>query len=158
VGVLDDDVRAFISGPVSILAAAADPQRRSTLVRALGCQVEGDRVRLVLARSQAGELIDDLLGGSAIAVVFSRPSTNQTVQLKGTSAHLEPLRAGDGDIIERYCERLVDEIAGLGFAPIVPRTMLLHEATDRIVVSFTASAAFEQTPGPKAGAPLKTPS
>jgi hypothetical protein len=50
------------------------------------------------------------------------------------------------------------EIQLVGFAPPLTRAMLAHRLEDVVAVRFTPEQAFDQTPGPRAGTPLGSPS
>lgn len=78
---LDADLAGFIQGPVSTLAASRDSDLIPSLAHTLGCTVSADRltVRLLVAASQAPELLADLRRGAPIAVVFTRPSTHRAI-------------------------------------------------------------------------------
>jgi hypothetical protein len=49
----------------------------------------------VVSFDKAGKLLECLRANGAIAAVFSRPSTHQTLQLKGVDAAVGPLAHGD---------------------------------------------------------------
>ena len=53
-----------------------------------------------------------------------------------------------------YWEAFTVEIGSIGFAPRVAGTILQAEPDDVVGVRFTPQAAFDQTPGPRAGEPL----
>jgi hypothetical protein len=88
--------------------------------------------------------------------VFSRPSSNLTVQLKGSDATVTPGSPDDKALAERYLQGFIAEIGQLGHAPELARTILSQDAA-LTAVHFTVAAAFEQTPGPAAGQPLQSP-
>jgi len=154
---LDAELAAFIQGPVSVHVASRDARNTPNLARALGCRVTPDnrRVTLFLQASHGATMLADFRDNGAVAVVFSRPTTHRTVQLKGRDASLEALQDDDGVRIARYREAFVAELAALGYDASLPRTLLAGPRSDFVAVSFSVSAAFEQTPGPGAGAALK---
>jgi hypothetical protein len=154
---LDEATAAFIQGAVSVIAAARDVSNMPTLVRAFGCRVSGDRQRVTVfvARSQALALLDDVGVTAAIAVVFTLPSTHRAIQLKGRDARVVPLQAGDLDIVASRVDAFAADLVSLGYAPTLVRALLAFEPDDLVAVGFTASAAFSQTPGARAGAPLR---
>ena len=84
------------------------------------------------------------------------PSSNRTLQLKGSDAIVSACESGDAAVADAYLQGFVDEIGQLGFAAEVAHTMLRHGDT-LMAVHFTVAAAFEQTPGPAAGEPLAAP-
>lgn len=154
---LDAELAAFVQGPVSIHAASRDARNVPNLARALGCRVSPDRRRITvfLQASHGATMLADFRDNGAIALAVTLPSTHRTVQLKGDDARLEPLQDDDAVRIARYREGFTQEIAGIGYEPILPRTLLAGPRSDFVAVTFTVSAAFVQTPGPGAGAALR---
>ena len=154
---LDEGAAAFLHRPgVSITAASRDERNVPRIGRCLGCRVTPDRaqVTVFVAGTQYHAFLDALRASRVIAVVFSLPSTHRTLQLKGSDAEIEPLAPGDADIVVRHVDRFVDELGALGYSPDVVRAYHWCDAAELRAVRFTPTAAFEQTPGPGAGAPL----
>jgi len=157
---LDEGAAAFLHRPgISITAASPDERNVSRIGRCLGCRVSADRekVTVFIPSAQYKRFFDALAASRAIAVVFSYPSTHQTLQLKGVDAAVGPLTAGDADIVARHVDNFVEELGSLGYPRDVVRTSQWSETAELRAVTFTPSAAFEQTPGPGAGAPLRRP-
>ena len=155
---LDEAAAAFLHRPgISITAASRDDGNVPRIGRCLGCRVTADRrkVTVLIASKQYGAFFDALAASRSIAVVFSYPSTHQTLQLKGTDAAAGPLAAGDAEIAARHVENFVNELGGLGYNREVVRTTHWCDVDELRAVTFTPTAAFEQTPGPGAGAPLR---
>lgn len=155
---LDENNAAFIQTGLSIVAASRDDALMPSIGRASGCHVSADRraVSIFLPQSQAGQLVADLSKCGHVAVVFSRPSTHRTLQLKGTDARVRPATRDESAIVARYVDAFAHEIALLGHTAEQACAMFQARDDDLVAVDFTPSAAFEQTPGPKAGSPLAT--
>jgi hypothetical protein len=147
---------AFLCGPVAINAASHDAAGIPSITRAFGCRLTADRREVVILlstrRSQA--FLRDLAAGAAIAVVFSRPKTHETLQLKGARGRIQPLEDGDRQIMLAYGAAFTAEIMALGYAERFSRALTSAVEDEAIAVAFTPNAAFDQTPGPKAGARL----
>lgn len=145
---------AFIQQGVSVIVGGRDRDNAPTLMRGIGCRVAPDRARVTvfLAASQAAELLADLRDNGAIAVVFCQPSTHRTIQLKGADATLVPLEPGDHERIAAQSAALAADIISVGYREAPVRTLLAYAPEDVVAVAFTPSAAFQQTPGPNAGA------
>ena len=157
---LDEDNAAFIQTGISIIAASRDDALVPSVARASGCRVSADRraVSVFLASSQAVQLIADVRRCAKVAVVFSRPSTHRTLQLKADDARVRAATPEDAGIVTRYVDAFGREIGLLGHTDEQARAMLEIRADDLVAIDFTPSAAFEQTPGPKAGSPLRAAS
>jgi len=155
---LDEAAAAFLHRPgVSITAASRDEANVSRIGRCLGCRVSADRKRVTVfvASTQYRAFFDALRASRTIAVVFSLPSTHRTMQLKGSDALVESLAPGDAEIIARHVEDFVEELGSLGYSREMVRAYHWCEVEEVRAICFTPTAAFEQTPGPGAGAPLK---
>jgi len=153
---LDKDNTAFIQMGVSISLAACGPDHLPSMSRGLGCRVlAGDRqVGVFLRRSQSLDLLENIRSSRRVANVFSLPSSNRTVQLKGVDARVEAFDPADLAIIENHIDDFVREVTPLGMSENVVRTVYACMPDDLVMVVYTPCAAFSQTPGPKAGEPL----
>jgi hypothetical protein len=147
---------ALLEGPVSIIVGSRDERLRPHLTRALGCRLDAERRRAtVLLPCDAGaQVLADLQANGRIAVVASQPTTNRTVQIKGCDATLLPCTAQDEALADAHLAGFIDEIGRLGFGAEVARTVHRRD-TGIAAVAFTVAEAYEQTPGPQAGAPLQ---
>ncbi len=153
---LDAELIEFITGGVTVIAASRDAGNRPNLVRARGCRVapDGGRVTVFLDGDQSAGLIADWRADGAVAVVFTRPSTHRSVQLKGRDAEVGPLADGDPARVARYGDLLAADLATVGYSHAFTAALLAAERAALVAVSFTPETAFSQTPGPGAGAPL----
>lgn len=155
--VLDGEHAAFILLPgISMTAASSGSGNLPRVGRALGCRLSParDRITVLLAGGQCPDLIEALRASRAIAVVFSQPSTHRTIQVKGRDATLEPPGPDDPALAQRWTDGFVAELAALGYAEALVRAFLWCEPAELVAVGFTPCAAFQQTPGPRAGLPL----
>lgn len=154
---LDPDLAAFIVGDVSISVASCDGRLEPAIVRGLGTRVSADRrlVTVYVARSQGAALLRDVEACARIAVVWSRPTTNRTVQFKGRDARIVPLVPGDVDAVTAHTAGFAAEIAALGYAPELGHRLLACAAEDLVAIAFSPAECFAQTPGPGAGARLQ---
>jgi len=155
---LDAALADFIQHHVSINVATRDAANRPTLTRALGCRVSPDRRRVTLFISvpRSEELLRDLRANGTIAVVFSRPTTHQTIQLKAGDAAIVALEDGDRALMAAYGASFVEEIRQIGYRDPFASAMVSALDEDAVGVVFTPTAAFVQTPGPAAGQPLRS--
>lgn len=154
---LSEDQAAFVSGPVSIVAASCLPGQRSTLARVQACQVDGERrgVVIVLHSEQAAELLGMIDSGAAIAVAYSDPQTHRSLQLKGYDARRVELPSGKADALaEAHTAEFTTAVEPMGFSPALTRTVIRGTAAPLVAIAFTPEAAYLQTPGPGAGARL----
>ncbi len=85
---------ALVDSGISAIVASRDAQLRPSLMRAVGTHIsaDGQQVSVFLRPSQAGQLLADLAAGGPIAVVFSDPPSNNTLQLKAAGARMRAAR------------------------------------------------------------------
>lgn len=154
---LDDATLALLQDRASILVGTRDAERQPHVMRAVGCRVSDDRrrVTLLMTARTSRQVLDDLRGDGAIAVVFSVPSSHRSVQLKGDDAVVETAEPGDLVLADAYARRFADELAALGYPAMLAHAILDREGSELVAVSFTPREAYDQTPGPQAGRPLR---
>ena len=153
---LDSETQAFLQTGVSISLAACNAARLACMSRGMGCKVldGGGRMAVFIKRSQAQELLDNIAANGKVACVFSLPSSNRTLQLKGADAVVQAFDPVDMAIVAHHVDEFVLEVVPLGMAEQVVRTVFACTLDDLATVVFSASAVFSQTPGPKAGEPV----
>jgi hypothetical protein len=153
----DDAHAAFMQSGVSMHVASRDAANVPSVGRAFGCRIAPDRghVTVFVSEAQAPDLVRDLRASRRVAVVFSRPSTHETIQIKGDDAAVGGLADGDLARIAACADALVRDLQTLGFGEAFGRALVDFGPDDLIAVDFTPKAAFRQTPGPDAGAPLE---
>jgi hypothetical protein len=153
---LDEDNAAFVQRGVSIVAASRDAALVPSIARATGCVVSSDRrqVTIFAIASQSLQLLADVRESRRIAVVFSQPTTHRTLQLKADDARIRSLREDERAVLARYVDAFATEIGKLGHTGAQAHIMFECRDEDVVAIDFRPNAAFEQTPGPKAGSPL----
>lgn len=154
---IDRDVIAFLQGRrVAVSIASRDVQCIPSATRAIGYRISPDQRQLavfVVAR-QAERVVADVRATAQVAVVFTEPSTHRSAQVKGNDAQVTGLEEGDWPVINAYADELVAEICPLGYPEPLIRKLTECTPQQVVVVRFTPTAAFGQTPGPRAGASL----
>ncbi len=157
---LDAEQIDFVQGPVSINAASRDAAFVPSAARGFGCRVDDDgrRITVFLPCGRCADLLADLRAGGPVAVVFSRPSTHRTLQVKGLAATVTPLALGDRDVMLDYGRRFGEEIVMLEFDDGFANAMTAGAGEDAVAAAFVPTAIYDQTPGPGAGRRLTPPS
>lgn len=153
---LPADLVAMMARGVSVIVGSRDARLRPSIMRAVGSRVDagGQSITVYLARRQSRQLLQDLAATGQLAVVFSEPSTHRSVQLKATRVDMRAADEGDLPVLQAYLRAMEGELALIGFDAAVARAILAHRLEDVVAVRFVPEQAFEQTPGPKAGASL----
>ena len=153
---LDAQHAAFIQGPVSVIVATRNAELVADVMRGCGCRVSRDRrtITVLVEPGPASTLLEDVAANGMIAVVFSQPSTHRTIQLKGTDARVVAVTATDRAVARRHLRDWSEDLGRLGYGGALAAA--LHGGSGALAaIRFTPSAAFQQTPGPGAGQPLR---
>lgn len=156
---LDDETARFLACGESITVGSRDVRCVPSLIKAAGCRVDptARRVRVLVDRRQARQLLADVAATGAVALVVSRPSTHHTLQVKGSDAAVEPLRDGDAEVAVAHRLAFARELVPLGYRRDWTRAIHEFPVEELVAVAFTVDAAYAQTPGPGAGARLELP-
>ena len=150
---LNEQQAAFLGGPVAVNLASHDVALVPSLSRAYGCRVSADRreVTVFVSKPRSETILCDLAAGAQIAVVFSRPKTHETLQIKGACARIQPLEPGDREIMLASSVAFSTEIIALGYSENFSHALMTPATDEAVGIVFLPVAVFEQTPGPKAG-------
>jgi hypothetical protein len=154
---LTPDHLAMMARGVSVIVSSCGHDLTPSLMRAVGSQIspQGDRITVFLNRQQSTQLLRDVASTGRVAVVFSEPHSHRTVQLKSREARLREVTPDDVPALQRYLRAMQGELGRIGLAPDFAAAMLAHRFDDLSAIEFTPAQAFDQTPGPNAGQPLR---
>lgn len=147
---------ALIDSGVSAIVASRNSQHQPSLMRAVGARItpQGDCITVYLNRQAAAQVLADLQETGSIAVVFSEPYSHRTVQVKAAQVQLRPASSDDQGVLQRYLQAMEGQLDRIGFSVDCTRTMLAYQLDTVVAVTFKPEQAYDQTPGPKAGAHL----
>jgi hypothetical protein len=153
---LDAETNEFIERRVSIYVAGRNADNVPTSARGWGCKVshDGRTITVFVARAQSAALLRDIEENQRVAAVFSRPTSNRTVQFKGRDARIAALAPDDPQTIAAYVGSFLVEVQKLGHPAPFVHAMFTARPDEMAAIVFTATDGFAQTPGPGAGAPL----
>ena len=153
---LPADVAEFIQGGVSITVASRDERLVPSIAKGVGCRVaEGGAELTVMIFANAAEAVArDIARHAQAAVVFCKPSTNRTVQLKGRDVAIVPTGPADMALVRRWMALFAGDLQLLGWGLPYVEATFWHDPSQLMALRFTPEGAFLQTPGPGAGAPL----
>jgi hypothetical protein len=150
---LPASVADFVQAGLSISISSCSERLLPSIAKGVGCRVSAarDRVTVMMFASRGEQVLRDLQRGAPIAVCFSRPSTHQTVQLKGPRALVEPAQPQDVALARRCLELLKEDLVPLGLQLPMLETFFWQDPAELLAISFAPEGAFAQTPGPNAG-------
>jgi len=153
---LSDSTVAFIEREVAIDLASCSATLRPSSCRGFACRVSADRRRITVfvRRTEASQLLQDVLSQDTLAAVYCLPETEAAIQIKGHQVSLQAASTEDMAAIEDYCQRFLNGIVQIGFDRTFGQTHMSVESGQMVALSFTPLVVFEQTPGPRAGQPI----
>ena len=152
-----EQVRWILYGGTTVTVASRNAALRPSIGQALGCRAEAGSSRLTvfLLASRNRAVIADLRAGWPVAVVVTRSSTTRSLQLKAPDATEVPMTDADHDRVRDYVEIVVREWSQNGAPPEFTRTLLTRGPGPILAFEIVMAAAFDQTPGPRAGESLR---
>jgi len=147
------DAALLRSGFLSMIAASSGPDNIPSMARALGCHLSPDlrRITLFFSASDARELLDHVALTARLAAVFSVPRTHRALQLKAVDAKIGKPGPDDFQLVCSYRRTFVAHLGDMGYPRHLIEALVDCQPDDLASVIFTPSAAFSQTPGPRAG-------
>lgn len=150
-------VPEHIARQIEALAAIHVATRDAALVpdevmaSAVLLSADGGRLTVYLPDATSATSLANLRENGAIAVVLSEPLTHRTVQLKGRAEEIRPAREDEREAVLRHAALFDAQVETIGLPPAVVRRRAKWPCH---AVTFEIAGAWEQTPGPGAGAPL----
>jgi len=118
-----------------------------------GVKVDADRLHVVayVPAGGAGPLLDDLRDNGQAAITFTRPVDDVACQIKGVFVESWPARDDERPFVTAQWEGFLQQLEQVG----LPRVAATHwDSWPCVAVRIRATAIFDQTPGPGAGAPM----
>lgn len=151
---IDDALARFLVSPVMVIVGSRDAAHRAEIGRAVGVRAAAGEsaFEIVISTWQWPDTVANLAAEGAAAVTFSRPGDYATYQLKGM-AEVRPADDADRRLAARYIRDVTATLAELGLHPDVIAPWLCDR--DLVTARVRLVAAFLQTPGAQAGAPLE---
>lgn len=150
---IGSELQQFLESGVSVLVGTRDRLLVPEAARGFGTRVEaeGRELSVFVPAVWAERTLANLRDNGRIAVAVARPEDHRSVQVKGSCLGIRDGGPGDLAAIERYRALLVADFAAIGYPP---RALHRLNVWPCHVVRLLVEALFEQTPGPRAGAPL----
>jgi hypothetical protein len=151
--ILTTEAAALLESPCSLIVGTVDPDGRPEAARGWSLHLtEGHgRARLLLSAA-APRTRDNLERTRVIAVTGTDVPTNVSVQVKGRALALEPETDADRERRTAYLDRFLGIVAETDGSPIALLRRL--EPREFYAVVLSIDAAYDQTPGPRAGRSL----
>lgn len=153
---LEEDVAAFISGNVMMIAATRDEALRAHVGRGCGAYFDADAGDLVLlvSSSQWPDFFANAKKGAPIAMTVCQPDNYRSMQVKGNISGVQTATAGQVAHADNYLDRMLAIMDGLGVSRLQLSTVFSN--ADLAAIRFWPVDLFIQTPGPEAGVRLRS--
>lgn len=151
---ISDEIRAHILESVgTILVGTRDATLTPEITRGWGPTIlpDGHTMDVCVSLSTGAKTLENLADCDEIAITFHQTVTYQTVQLKGRFLESGELTAQDWEAFEHQKNIFLEQTKMHGL-PLSIASRLF--TSDLVRVRFVVQEAFEQTPGPGAGAKL----
>ena len=146
------ELKEFLESQVAVQAGTADASGRPAIVNAWGPRVNRDgTITVFFDTRRAAQPLANLATNPRIALVFGDPITYKSVQVKGRWLATLAASVADLEWVQRHRELFASATVLVGDSPDSMRNMWGEEVTR---VDLAPEAAFDQTPGPNAGATL----
>jgi len=151
---IDHELKAFVEGGQAVSIATADAAGRPHVSMAWGPMVTGDGRALAffVECERANDVVADLVENPNIALTLGSPIAYRSVQFKGRCMGTRVATAEEEAWVARHREAFSSAAALVGDPPQAIANLFLSGELRRF--DMTVDAAFDQTPGPNAGAPL----
>jgi hypothetical protein len=152
---IEPSLRAFLEGGVSIHIASRTARLEPNGARASAVRVEDDHLHVIVyvPAVAAGRVVPDLRANGAAAVSFARPVDDRACQIKGIFVEARPAVDADRAMIEQQSDGFRGNLERIGIPRIVTTGLVIWPS---VAIRLRATAIFEQTPGPAAGALLSS--
>lgn len=150
---IDRQLASFLEEGLGIHIGTRDKRLQPGGARAVAVKVDKDGMHLVVyvAKVAAKRILPDLESNGQAAVVFGRPTDDRSCQVKGVFAGARPARANERPFVLAQWGAFLASLERIG----IPRQNAAAWITwPAVAIRLKATALFEQTPGPQAGAPL----
>jgi hypothetical protein len=153
---LPEEIATFIQSGISMTLASRDDRFVPSIAKGVGCRVSPgrDEVTVLVFANTAEALLRDVAHCGLLAAAFSQPSTNRTLQIKGRDVTTAPAGPADVALTRRFIALFAEELRPLGWSADYVHDVFWDDPVHLVALHFTPEGAFQQTPGPDAGAAL----
>lgn len=150
---INDELKEFIESGVAVAIGTADQSGRPGLTSGWGPRVgaDGTTLTVFLETERAAATLANLQETGQIAMVISSPVSYRSLQFKGRWLGKHEATSEDEAWVQRHREAFLTETALVGDPLDVIQNLWMQ---DVLRIDFSVERAFDQTPGPAAGAQL----
>jgi hypothetical protein len=150
---IDAELAAFLQEGIAIQIgtrnAALEPN--GARVVAVAVEADGRHVTAYVHEAAVRNVLPDLESNGQAALVFARPPDERSCQVKAAFAGARPATDDERAAVQAQWGRWLDRLASIGVAR---PTVEPWPSWPCVAIRLRATAIFNQTPGPQAGAPI----
>lgn len=154
---IDTELASFLQEGVGIHIASRNAALEPNGSRALAVKVDADgrHLEVYLAAAAAARILPDLQSNGQAAVGFGRPVDDRSCQVKGLFIGVRDAGEDDRPIITGQWDRFLANLEKIGIPRAATRAWITWPV---VAIRLRANAIFDQTPGPGAGAQIRSTS
>lgn len=151
---LPTDWMTLVAAGVSHRIGSCSADGRPGICRALAADVDKAGQVLVLVAGEAGpDVLDAIRETGQVALVLALPQTHRTLHLKGRDGRVGPAGPEHESLLNARRVAFIRQLEPLGFtAEQLLKSWYSVRDGDLMCVRFTIAGAWNQSPGPGAGA------
>jgi hypothetical protein len=151
----DETLLAQLAPGRSVLVGTADVSGWPACCRGIAILVDpdGQGVTVYVPVATGAETVANVASTGRIAIICSEPVSHSTLQLKGRTRAVRVAAEHEAPAMNAWFDRFTDVLASIGLPRGISRAMSRWPA---FAIEVAVEAVFEQTPGPRAGALVKS--
>lgn len=149
-----DDFASFVRGPVSAFLGTVDAMGTPDVARVIGVVGIDSRRMRILVSGRAATALRNASVGARVAVLITDITTYRSMQWKGrVESATEPPSPGDTVLTDQHIHAFTGACSLVGIDPDEAWRMFPLDGVPLVIV---VDESYDQTPGPGAGAPIRT--
>jgi hypothetical protein len=150
---LDASLISFVEQGLSIFMGTRNANLEPNGARVIAVKVDEDGRHLVayVPAVDADAVVADLEANGQAALAFARPADDRACQIKGERLSIRRAEPAELELVQTQWDRNVSQLAAVGIPAVATQRWSTWPC---IAIRLRVTAAFDQTPGPDAGAPL----
>jgi len=146
--------RTPIDEGMSVIVGTVSPDGKPAGCRAI-CATSKDNLQTMtvyVPMATSRDVVSNVATTHRLAVVGSYPPDHSTMQVKGTTTNVRLATDGEQELLRIRLDRFADVLHSLGVPRRLTRSISYWPA---FAIDMNVEEVFEQTPGPKAGTPIR---